>query len=344
MRTNDSRSLSDEALNERRRQAVQCRLKGMGLKETADLVGMSRHTVNDAWQRYKKRGWKGVAVSRSGRPEGSGQLLTEQQQKETQRLIADKMPDQLKLPYALWSRQAVVALIADRYAVRLAKRTMSLYLKRWGFTAQKPMHRAFEQRPAEAIKWKQQVYPAIAARAKAEGAEIHWGDQTGVRSDDVRGRSFAPRARTPVVRVNMVRHGRSVICSITNKGLMRWMVFKGALNVRLFKRFLSRLITGAKRKIFLIVDNLRVHHAKVLKPWLEKHADRIALFFLPSYSPEINPVEVANADLKQAITKLAPARGEEQMTKAINSHYKSVQKRPDHVKQYFLHPDVRYAA
>lgn len=316
----------------------------MGLKDTAALVGMSRHTVNDAWQRYLQRGWRAVDVHRTGRPAGSGQLLTEEQQKQTRRLISDKMPDQLKLPYALWSRQAVVALIAERYQVQLAPRTMSLYMKRWGFTSQKPMHRAFEQRPAEVIKWKQEVYPAIAARAKAEGAEIHWGDETGVRSDDVRGRCFAPRARTPIVRVNLARHGRSVIASISNKGLMRWMVFKGALDARLFKKFMGRLIRTTKRKVFLIVDNLRVHHAKVLIPWLEKHKHRIELFHLPSYSPELNPVEVANADLKQAIGKLAPARQELQMVRAIDTHLRSVQRRPAHVIQYFLHPDVDYAA
>lgn len=282
MRENDSRSLNDDALNERRRQAVRCRLKGNGLKATAELLGMSRHTVNDAWQRYKRSGWKAVDVHRTGRPEGSGQRLTQEQQKETQRLISDKMPDQLKLPYALWSRQAVVALITERYQVRLAKRTMGQYMKRWGFTSQKPMHRAYEQRPAEVLKWKQEVYPGIVARAKAEGAEIHWGDETGVRSDDVRGRCFAPRARTPIVRVNLARHGRSVIASISNKGLMRWMVFKGALDARLFKKFLVRLIRTTKHKVFLIVDNLRVHHAKVLAPWLEKNMPRIELFFLPS--------------------------------------------------------------
>lgn len=344
MNRTDSRSLSDDALIERRRQVVRCRLNGLGLKDAAAQCSMSRHAANRAWQLYQKKGWPALETRRTGRPEGSGHLLTDEQQQETQRLISDKMPDQLKLPFALWSRKAVRQLIKDRYGVELAARTMTEYMRRWGFTSQKPMRRAMEQRPAEVRRWKERVYPAIAGRAKAEGAQILWGDETGVRSDDVRGRSFARRGRTPIVRVGNKRFGRSIISAVSNRGGMRWMVFKGALNVRSFKRFLARLIKGAKRKIFLIVDNLRVHHAKVLAPWLLKHKGRIELFYLPSYSPEINPVEVANADLKRAVGEKSPARTEEQMVKAILAHYRSVQRRPHRVMQYFFHPDVRYAA
>jgi transposase len=197
---------------------------------------------------------------------------------------------------------------------------------------------------AEVLKWKEQTYPAIARRAKREGAEILWGDETGVRNDDVRGMSFAKRGNTPIVRVNNKRYGRSIISAISNRGTMRWMVFKGALNVRLFHRFLKRLIMRAKGKIFLILDNLPVHHAKILKPWLEKHIDRIELFFLPSYSPELNPVEVANADLKKNVSSKPPARNEEQMVESIIGHYRSIQNRPEKVLRFFLHPDVCYAA
>jgi transposase len=344
MKKTDSRSLSDDALNERRRQVVRCRLNGMGLKGSAEQCSMGRTAANDAWQQYLKHGWDAVDVKRSGRPLGVGHLLTKAQQKETQRLISDKMPDQIKLPFALWTRKAVSLLIRERYGVVLAERTMSEYMKRWGFTAQKPMHRAFEQRPAEVLKWKEQTYPAIARRAKREGAEILWGDETGVRNDDVRGMSFAKRGTTPIVRVNNKRYGRSIISAISNRGTIRWMVFKGALNVRLFHRFLKRLIMRAKGKIFLILDNLPVHHAKILKPWLEKHIDRIELFFLPSYSPELNPVEVANADLKKNVTSKPPARNEEQMVESIIGHYRSIQNRPGKVLRFFLHPDVCYAA
>jgi len=172
--------------NERRRQAVQCRLKGMGPKETAELCGMSRNTVNEAWQRYKAGGWKAVRVWKTGRPVGKGRILTSEQDNETQRLIRDKTPDQLKMAYALWNRQAVRELVERRYNRKLALRSFGLYPERWGFTPQKPLRKAYEQWPEAVRKWLEEDFPAIQARAKTEGAVIHWGDETGLRSDDVR--------------------------------------------------------------------------------------------------------------------------------------------------------------
>jgi transposase len=260
------------------------------------------------------------------------------------RVVADGTPDQLKMPYALWTRTAVAQLIEQRFGVVLAVRTMGLYLKRWGFTPQKPMKKAYEQSPAAVRRWLQQDYPAIAARAKAEGAEIHWGDESGLRSDDVRGRSYAPKGQTPVVRVNHKRHGLSVISTVTNKGQMRWKIFAGALNADILIDFLRRLVKGQDRKLFLILDNLRVHHAKPVKAWLAAHKEQIEVFYLPSYSPELNPDEMANADLKQAVTKQAPARTKLQLVKATARHLRSVQKQPARIQSYFLHDPVRYAA
>ena len=185
---------------------------------------------------------------------------------------------------------------------------------------------------------------ADAARAKAEGAEIHWGDESGLRSDDVRGRGFAPKGQTPVIRVNNKRHGLSVISTVTNKGQMRWKIFAGALNADILIDFLRRLIKNQTKKVFLILDNLRVHHSRLVKAWLLAHAEAIEVFYLPSYSPELNPNEMANADLKQAVTKLAPARTKLQLVKATARHLSSIQRQPERIKSYFQHEPVRYAA
>jgi len=246
--------------------------------------------------------------------------------------------------YALWTRQAVAELIRDRFGIALPVRTMGLYLSRWGFTPQKPMRKAYEQSPAAVKKWLDDQYPVIAASAKAEGAEIHWGDDTGLRSDDVRGRSFAPQGQTPVVRVNNKRHGLSIISTVTNRGSMRWKIFEGALNADILIDFMKRLIRDAGRKVYLILDNLRVHHSKPVKAWLAEHKAQIEVFDLPSYSPELNPDEMANADLKQAVTKLAPARTKLQLVKAAARHLRSVQRQPERIKSYFEHEPVRYAA
>ena len=304
----DSRTLPVDALNERRRRAVKMRLDGASLKDTAAQCEMSRTTVIAAVKAYKAGGWKAVDVDRGGRPAGSGRLLSAEQEREVRQLIQDRTPDQLKLVYALWTRQAVAELIRDRFGIELPVRTMGLYLSRWGFTPQKPMRKAYEQSPAAVKKWLDEQYPQIAARAKSEGAEIHWGDETGLRSDDVRGRSFAPQGQTPVVRVPNKRHGLSIISTVTNKGQMRWKIFDGALNANILIDFMKRLIRDARRKVYLILDNLRVHHSKPVKAWLAEHRDQIEVFYLPSYSPQLNPDEMANADLKQSVTKLAPAR------------------------------------
>ena len=338
------RSLGAEARAERRKMVIKLRRGGATYKAIAEQTGLSLTGVFNICKRYAQGGAKTLKDALRGRRQGEGRRLSAQQEAEIQKLIADKMPDQLKMPYALWSRPAVVALIAERYGIVLPVRTMGHYLKRWGFTPQKPIRRAYEQSPKAVQEWLDTTYPRIAQEAKAAGAEILWGDETGLRSDDVRGRSFAPKGKTPVVRVNSRREGLSIISAVSNKGQMRWKTFEGALNADILIDFLRRLIKGASRKVFLILDNLRVHHAKPVKAWLSEHADAIKVFYLPSYSPELNPDEMANADIKQAVTKLAPARTKSQLVKAAVSHLRSVQKQPTRVQSYFQHDPVKYAA
>jgi transposase len=271
-------------------------------------------------------------------------LLTSEQEREVQNLIRDHVPDQLKLSYALWTRQAVRELIQHRYYVLLAVRTVGNYLNSWGFTPQKPLKKAYEQSPEAVGKWLHEEYPAIAKRAKQEGAEIHWGDETGLRSDDVRGRSYALKGETPVLRIKNNRSSLSVISTVTNKGEMRWRIFSGALDARILIDFLRRLTRGAAKKIFLILDNLRVHHAKVVQQWLAENAAKIEVFYLPSYSPELNPDELLNAELKQRVTTGVPTKTQVQLVKTTSKALRSIQKQPSRVKRYFYHPEVRYAA
>lgn len=344
MEATDMRLLSRDARHERRVQVIRLRKAGHTYDEIAQQTGLSRTGVFDICKRHEAAGAKALRDAPNGRKTGDGRLLTAEQEALILKLIADKTPDQLKMVYALWTRQAVAELVLDRFGIKLAVRTMGLYLARWGFTPQKPMKKAYEQSPAAVKKWLEEDYPAIAARAKAQGAEIHWGDESGLRSDDVRGRGYAPKGQTPVIRVNNKRHGLSVISTVTNKGQMRWKIFDGALNAGILIDFLRRLIKGASKKVFLILDNLRVHHAKPVKAWLAEHADAIEVFYLPSYSPELNPDEMANADIKQAVTKLAPARTKLQLVKATSQHLRSVQRQPERVRKYFEHGPVRYAA
>jgi len=344
MEATDMRSLSREARHERRVQVIRLRKAGRTYDEIAAQTGLSRTGVFNICKRHEAGGAKALKDAPGGRQVGDKRLLSAEQEAAVRKLIADKTPDQLKMVYALWSRQAVAELIRERYGIELAVRTMGLYLERWGFTPQKPMKKAYEQSPAAVKKWHEEQYPVIASCAKVEGAEIHWGDETGLRSDDVRGRSYAPQGQTPVVRVNSKRHGLSVISTVTNKGTMRWKIFDGALNSDILIDFMKRLVKDAGRKVYLILDNLRVHHSKRVKAWLAEHKSEIEVFYLPSYSPELNPDEMANADLKQAVTKLAPARTKLQLVKATSKHLRSVQRQPERIKRYFEHEPVRYAA
>ncbi len=339
------RSLSFEAREERRRQVIGLRRQGWTYEAIAEHTGLSRTGVFNICQRYAKEGVRGLKDKRGGRKVGQCRALLPEQEAELRRLICDRTPDQLKMPFALWNRQAVRQLILDRYGVTLTPQGVGKYLARWGFTPQKPIKRAYEQSPAAVKKWLDEDYPVIAERARAEGAEIHWGDETGLRSDDVRGRSYAPAGKTPQIRVTNRREGLSVISTVTNRGKVRWKVFEGALNADILIDFMKRLIKDARgKKVFLILDNLRVHHAKPVKAWLAEHQDRIEVFYLPAYSPELNPDEMLNADLKAAVTTKAPARAKGELKKATVSHLRRLQKSPSRVMRYFQHEPVRYAA
>lgn len=205
------------------------RKAGQTYEAIAAQTGLSRTGVFDICKRHAAAGARALRDAPNGRQTGDGRLLDATQEAWVRKLITDKTPDQLKMPYALWTRAAVAQLIEQQFGIRLQVRTMGLYLARWGFTPQKPMKKAYEQSPAAVKKWLEEDYPVIASRAKADGAEIHWGDESGLRSDDVRGRGFAPKGKTPVIRVNNKRHGLSVISTVTNKGQMRWRIFDRAI-------------------------------------------------------------------------------------------------------------------
>jgi len=305
METIDMRKLTREARHERRVQVIRLRKAGRTYDEIATLTGLSRTGVFDICKRHAASGSSALHDAAGGRKLGEQRLLSPAQEALVQKLIADKTPDQLKMPYALWSRAAVAELIEQRFGLKLKVRTMGMYLQRWGFTPQKPMRKAYEQSPAAVKKWLDEDYPALAQRARAEGTEIHWGDESGLRSDDVRGRSYAPRGETPVVRVPNKRHGLSIISTVTNKGQMRWRIFDGALNSTILIDFFKRLIKGQKKKVFLILDNLRVHHSKPVKHWLAQHAEYIEVFYLPSYSPELNPDEIRTPLAQRAASTAA---------------------------------------
>jgi len=340
----DARTLSPPQLDELRSRAISLWKKGFNRRSIAALLDVHYNTVGRWISTYESEGPGALRSAKRGRKKGGSRNLTPAQEKEIQKVITDKTPDQLKMPFALWTRRAVCDLVEERYGARLPERTCGEYLKRWGFTAQRPARRNYEQNPEAVRRWIQEEYPQIAKRAKKEGAEIHWGDETGVRNDCQHGRGFAPVGKTPMVRNSSKRFSINMISSVTNRGKVRWMVYRDSFNAVVFIKFMGRLIKDAKRKIILIVDNLRVHHCKPVKAWVSEHADKIELAFLPSYSPEHNPDEYLNCDLKSAMGKKPSPRSQSDLESNLKNHMRMLSKSPERAASYFEAKSIRYAA
>ena len=341
----DARKLSLENLELLRQQSVRLLKQGRKQVEVANILGVRAATVSE-WNRlYKTGGKKALTLKSRGPSKGANCIISPKQEKEIQTLIIDKTPDQLKMPFMLWNRKAVKDLIYRQYGIVIAIRTIGDYLKRWNFSPQRPVKRAYEQQPKAVQVWLDEVYPAIQIKAKQENAEIHWGDETGFRNDHHYGRGYSPRGKTPELRLSAKRVGINMISSISNQGKVRFMVYRQSMNAQVLIKFLRRLIKSNKgRKIILILDNLRVHHAYKVKDWLEGKEKQIEIFFLPSYSPELNPDEYLNNDLKQGVHSKTLFRDVNSLKNGVISHMRMLQKKPQRVRNYFKHPNIGYAA
>ena len=341
----DARRQPREVLHERRKQVIRLHRRGHNKASIMDQTGLSRDAVDVAIDLYGEGNWNALKPKPQGKPMGTGRRLTADQEAQVRRLICEKRPEQLKMEFALWNRSAVMQLIERECGIKLSVRAVGNYLKRWGFTPQKPLRRAYEQKPEAVQAWLETQYPAIEAQAKAEGGEIHWGDETALVNTDVRGRSYAPKGKTPVVSVvGGTREKLSMIATVTNQGKARWMIIDEAFNAERLIEFLQGLVQDAGRKVFLILDNLRVHHSKPVKAWLADRKDQIEVFYLPSYSPELNPEERLNADLKYAMGSKVPARTKTKLRAAASDHMRLIESSPERVKAYFKDPRVAYAA
>jgi len=342
----DARSWSQAEQERVRRLAVAAVLEqGMSAAAAARTFGVSRQTVSGWVNGFRREGEPALAARRRGRRAGEQQALPPWMQGQIVRSIRERNPDQLRLPFFLWTREAVRELIRRRYGIKLALTTVGQYLRRWGFTPQKPVQRAFEQNPVAVARWLEREYPAITAQAKREGARLLWADEMGLRSDQAAGRCYAPRGRTPVVGKTGQRFGCNVIQAISNRGQLCFRVFEGRFTQAVYLDFLKRLLKHARgRKLHLIVDGHPVHRGKRINAWLAERPELIEVHRLPGYSPELNPAELLNNDTKQAaLTKRRP-RDPDQLLDGTRRHLHRRQKQPHVIRSFFHHPDVAYAA
>jgi len=340
----DGRSESNDVLEALRLRAVHARQLGYTVGDIAAILGVREETVSRWCSRYDHGGQEALPGDRTGRPIGSGRRLTTEQERSLQQTIETKSPQELGIPSALWTRQAVRDLIQQQVGIRLPIRTVGEYLRRWGFTPQRPVRKAYEQEPRAVAEWLRTTYPEIKRRAAQEGGEIHWGDETGVRSTCQHSRGYARPGETPELAVPGSRFSVNMISAITNRGKVRWMIYTGKMNTALFLVFLTRLVAEAAKKVFLIVDHLSVHEAAAVEQWLSDKRDRIEVFSLPKYAPERNPDEYLNCDLKANINTDGLPKDREELRGKLRRFMQRLGKLPARIASYFEHKYIAYAA
>ena len=340
----DFRTLSEQEQLGFRKQAIKLIKSGRKKGEVAEIIGVRSASISEWWKNYKENGIKGLSSKKRGVKSEDKKLLSAKQEQEIQKMIIDTMPDQLKLDFALWTRKAVKELVEREFGVVLAINTMGDYLRKWGFTPQKPKKMAYEQCSKKVQKWLDEEYPAIQKRAKEENAEIQWGDETGVRNNCQHGRSYAPKGKTPTKKSMSKRFSLNMISTVTNQGKVQFMIYSENMNSDKFIEFLKQLIKNSDQKIFLILDNLRVHHSHIVKDWITENKEKIELFFLPAYSPEKNPDEYLNCDLKQGLSSKPAPKNQEKLKENLENHMNMLVENPTRVQKYFNHKDIQYAA
>lgn len=339
---NDYRKLDQKSQEKIRIQAVKQIKRNKSQVAVAEFLGVKKQVVSKWWRIYQIHGFAGLKMkSRANLTNKS--KVNEIQAKAIKKIILEKTPDQLNFGFMLWTREAVRLTLKKVYNIKIGLSAVGRLLKNLGLSPQKPMKKAYEQSSSRVKIWLKKEYPKIQNLAKQAGAEIHWGDEMGIRSDDQIGRTYGEVGKTPVVKISGKRFSSNMISTITNRGKLRFMVFKNRFTSEVFIDFLKRLVKGVKQKIFIIVDGHPVHKSKKVKTWLEENKRHIEMFLLPAYSPELNPDEYLNQDIKQYSRKRRP-KNQKELVENLRSYLKSNQKNPEKIKNFFKAEKVKYAA
>ena len=339
-KTIDARAYSHEMLEQMRRDAVKRVENGESPEAVAAGLGINRRTLYRWLEAYHYGGADALAAKPIA---GAPPKLNAQQMAQLARLVRDGTPLQYKFEFALWTLAIIRALIKDCFGVSLSEVSVGRLMKRLGFTPQRPLYRAWQQDEELVAQWREQEFPKIAARAKREGAVVLFGDESGIRSDHHAGTTWAPEGQTPVVEATGARYGLNMLSAISATGQLRFMTVEGRVTGTVFRDFLSRLITGMDRKIFLVVDGHPAHKSKLVKRFVEDNAERLELFYLPPYSPQLNPDELVWGHVKSRVAK-ATVQTKDDLKNMVQRTLRRLQKLPKTVAGFLRAPTCRYAA
>ena len=337
-------SMGTKGQHELRKTIMRMLKDGKSGKEIAKTLGVSEGHVSNVKKLYEKGGAKALQPKKRGRPAGKNQILTPEQEKEIQQIIVDKTPEQLRFKECMWTRNNIREMIKEKYGIEIKLSTLGYYLARWGFTAQRPVKRAYKQDAKKIDAWLNSEFPGITARAEKEDAEIFFGDETNIQNTANYARGYAPKGHTPVVQVEAQKLKIEMLSAISKRGKLHFLLYKDSMNADKLIDFMTRLIADSKKKVFLILDNLRVHHAKAVTAWLEKHKAQIELFYLPPYSPEYNPDELLNSDIKRNAGAKQSPRNQAQLESNVQNRLAYLSDTPSLIASFFLTPLTKYAA
>jgi transposase len=340
----DAKKLSPEEQWFLRKMIVKLHIKGFSPMEVSSMLDAKLRHVHSTIKKYSDGGWEAIELKKMGRPVGSNTTLTQEQEETIKKEITTKTPEEHGLTGFLWDMRNVLALILVLFHVSMPRSSMSEYFKRWGFTPQRPILRNYKQNPKHVQNWLDVEYPKIKERAKQEKAEIYWGDEVGIQNKCNYVRGYAPKGQTPSARVSTEKKIRiNMVSAINNQGKLRFMTYEGKMNQKRLIDFMKRLVKSNDRKVYLILDNLSVHHGKIAQAWIEENKDRIEIFYLPSYSPDLNPDEYFNGTLKREVASRGNANTKEKFINQVRSSARTIQANKQLVRSLFEAKDVKYA-
>jgi transposase len=341
VRDTDCRRLDHKTLSELRKRGVASVQQGESPESVAAALGINRTTIYDWLAHYRQGGWSALVARKRG---GRKRKLDGKALRWLYDIITLKNPLQMKFEFALWTCDMVRQLIARRFGVKLSRTSVNRLLTQLGMSAQRPLWRAYQQDPAKVERWLKVEFPRIKKLAKKAGADIYFGDEAGVRSDHHAGTTWSPRGVTPVVSTTGARFGFNMISAVSPRGQMRFMIVDGKVNAGTFIEFCKRLLHGATRPVYLIVDGHPSHTAKKVAQWIEQQEGALLMFLLPGYSPDLNPDELVWNGLKNHALGKLPHHDKPTMRKAAQSYLRSLQRSPQRIRALFQKPSVRYAA